>query len=224
VPPVSQYCERTAAGLWGEPFNVVSNLAFLVASGLLLWLVARRRPAAPFSVWLLPALLGVVGLCSLAFHTLATPPTEVLDSLSILVFVLVGLTVIMRWMWGVRWRWAWLAAPAFVAFAVAVDGPLFALGGQRYAVGGYLPALLGLIGVGVALRRRRELSRYGGWLLWAAAVLAVSLTARTVDRPLCAHFPTGTHFVWHCLNAIVLFVVGYAVLHRYQTRRPRSAR
>jgi hypothetical protein len=33
---MSPYCERTAAGLWGEPFNAVSNLAFLAASGLLL--------------------------------------------------------------------------------------------------------------------------------------------------------------------------------------------
>lgn len=37
---VGDYCERTASGLWGEPFNAVSNLAFLIASGMLLWLAA----------------------------------------------------------------------------------------------------------------------------------------------------------------------------------------
>jgi hypothetical protein len=216
LTPVSQYCERTVAGLWGEPVNAVSNVVFLLASAVLLWLVARR-PRPPVSVWLLPALLGIVGLCSLSFHTFATPFTEVLDSVSILVFVLCGLTVLLRWMWGVPWRWAWLSMPAFVVFAVAVDAPLFAIGGQRAALGGYLPALLCLVGVGLALRLRAHLARYGGWLLWAAAVFAVSLAARTADRPLCARFPTGTHFIWHCLNALVLFIVGYAVLRRYQS-------
>ena len=214
--PVGDYCERTASGLWGEPFNAVSNLAFLVASGVLLWLVARRRPAPPVRAWLLPALLGVVGLCSLSFHTLANRFTEALDSLSILAFVLVGLTLLLHDMWGVPWRWAWLSAPAFVAFAVAVDAPLIAGLGAGAALGGYLPALLGLVGVGVGLRLRRGVRRYGTWLLWAAGVFAVSLTARTLDRPLCTDVPTGTHFVWHILNAVVLFVVGYSVLDRYR--------
>jgi hypothetical protein len=46
----------------------------------------------------------------------------------------------------------------------------------------------------------------------------VSLTARTVDRPLCTDIPIGTHFVRHILNAVVLLVVGYAVLDRYLQR------
>jgi hypothetical protein len=52
----------------------------------------------------------------------------------------------------------------------------------------------------------------------AFVVFAVSLTARTVDRPLCTDIPIGTHFVWHILNAVVLLVVGYAVLDRYLQR------
>jgi hypothetical protein len=216
----SEYCERTGPGLWGEPFNAVSNVAFLVACAVLLWLVWRTRP--PVSVWLLPILLGVVGLCSLSFHTFATPFTEALDSLSILAYVLVGLTVILHWMWGVRWRLAWLATPAFVGFAAAVDAPLIGFAGPDAALGGYLPALLGLIGVGVALRFRADLARYGTWLLWDSVVLAVSLTARTVDRPLCTDIPTGTHFVWHCLNAVVLCVIGYAVWHRWSAVRARD--
>jgi hypothetical protein len=224
----SEYCERTRPGPWAEPFNAVSNVAFLIACAVLLWLVWRARPrsgpggAAPVSVWLLPALLGAVGLCSLSFHTLATAFTEALDSLSILAFVLVGLTVIVHWMWGVRWRLAWLAAPAFVGFAAAVDAPLIGFAGPNAALGGYLPALLGLIAVGVALRSRADLARYGTWLLWDSLVLAVSLTARTLDRPLCTEIPIGTHFVWHCLNAVVLFVLGYAVWHRWSTVRPRD--
>lgn len=208
------YCERTGPGLLGEPWNAVSNGAFLMASGLLVWLAYRRR--APLSGWLLPVLLGVVGLCSLSFHTLANPLTEGLDSLSILVFVLVGLVVVVRWMWGVRWRWAWLVAPAFAVFAVGFD---VALAFTPLALGGYLPALFALVGLGALLCWTPGLRTYGGWMLAAAGVFAVSLTARTVDRPLCTVVPIGTHWVWHCLNAVVLFLVSYAVLVRAQGRR-----
>ena len=35
-------------------------------------------------------------------------------------------------------------------------------------------------------------------------VLILSLTFRTLDEPLCGLVPTGTHFVWHILNAVML--------------------
>ena len=37
-----------------------------------------------------------------------------------------------------------------------------------------------------------------------AVVFAMSLTARALDRPLCAQFLIGTHWLWHLLNGIVL--------------------
>jgi hypothetical protein len=217
------YCERTGPGLWGEPLNAVSNVVFLVASGLLLWLVYRWRP--PFSARLLPVLLGVVGLCSLSFHTFANPFTTSLDSLSILLFVLVGLVVTVRWMWAVRWRWAWIFAPAFLVFAVGFDFATlpFAENAATTGLGGYLPVLFALVGLAALACWTPGLRTYGVWMFEAAGVFAVSLTARTVDRPLCTVVPTGTHWVWHCLNAVVLFLVSYAVLVRACDRAPRSA-
>jgi hypothetical protein len=41
----------------------------------------------------------------------------------------------------------------------------------------------------------------------AAAVFVISLAFRTVDRAVCGTFPLGTHFIWHLLNAVVLFVL-----------------
>jgi hypothetical protein len=38
---VDGYCERVAPGLWGEPLNAVSNIAFLVAA-VAVWLAARH--------------------------------------------------------------------------------------------------------------------------------------------------------------------------------------
>ena len=68
----------------------------------------------------------------------------------------------------------------------------------------------------IALRRGDEKlggSRSSGnALLQAAAVFFVSLMLRTVDLPLCGQFPLGTHFAWHLLNAVVLFIVARAMV------------
>ncbi|MBT6284482.1 MAG: hypothetical protein HOI96_04805, partial [Rhodospirillaceae bacterium] len=52
----------------------------------------------------------------------------------------------------------------------------------------------------------------GTALLMAAAIFAASLTFRTVDAPICAAVPIGTHFMWHLLNGCVLFIVVRALV------------
>jgi hypothetical protein len=210
---VREYCERLGPGLWAEPLNAVSNLAFLLASAVLLVRLARRPHRPPGAARALPVLLAVVGCCSLSFHTFATPPTAALDSLSILVYVLVAVVLLVRHGFAVRAGRAWLAAPAFLVLAVAIDGAL-ALAGRDVTLGGYLPAFLGLAGFAVALRSRL--------LGVAAGVFAVSLTARTVDMPVCAEVPIGTHWIWHCLNAVVLFLVAVHVERLADAARTRD--
>ena len=72
-------------------------------------------------------------------------------------------------------------------------------------------ALAALIVIGGFLDIRRN-HQAGRMLLAAAAVFAVSLTLRTLDEPVCASFPAGTHFLWHLLNATVLFMVTRALV------------
>ena len=110
---VDAYCERLGPALWAEPLNALTNLAFLIAALLLL------REQAPPSLRVLPILLALVGLASLSFHTLATSLTGALDSAFIAVFVLYYVVVLAHHYQGMRWSPAWLAVPAFIAFAVA---------------------------------------------------------------------------------------------------------
>jgi hypothetical protein len=214
---VDDYCERTGPGLWAEPLNAVSNVAFLIACGVLLWQLTRQRPPASPAAWTLAALIGVVGLCSLSFHTFATRFTGALDTLSIVVFILVALTLIAGRRYGWPWRRAWLVAPAYVVLAVAVNALLVSVGGVDTTLGGYLPALVVLIGLGLADRSRT--------LIIAGGVFVVSLTLRTLDGPLCSQVPIGTHFLWHLLNAVVLYLVATYVLglgRRVQTVPPAA--
>lgn len=73
MPVIFSYCERTGPGLWAEPLNAVSNLAFVVAAVVVLRRLRRiAAPAAPVSVVvLLVGLLPVIGVGSFIFHTVA---------------------------------------------------------------------------------------------------------------------------------------------------------
>jgi hypothetical protein len=37
-------------------------------------------------------------------------------------------------------------------------------------------------------------------------IFSLSLVLRTVDAAICPAFPLGTHFIWHLLNGLVLYL------------------
>ena len=196
---VDGYCERIGPGLWGEPLNSLSNLAFLVAAVLVWRLAAGDRVGR-----LLAGLIGLVFTAGTVFHLVATRWAAVADSVSILVFVLVYAVLFARVFY--NWRLAWLAAPAFLALTVVTA----LLGG-----GLYLSALIGL-GVFAALLAF-ERDAYWTHFAVAGAVFALSLSLRAVDRDVCDFVPAGTHFLWHLLNGLVLYLVSRTMLLK---RRP----
>jgi len=212
------YCDRVAADLGNNPITGLGSTAFLVAATVLIWMVAGQRPPVPPSVWLLPALAGVVGICGVAVHLFASPVTAALDSIAIHLFVVTAVVIVLRWMWAVPWRWAWLVAPGYAVFAIGLRS-------TAGASSGFLPALIGLVALGLALRVGGPdgAERFGAWLLGAGGLLAISMALHTVDGPLCRRLPIGAPFLSHCLNATVLFIVGYTVIRRWQTIGTRPA-
>ena len=67
-----------------------------------------------------------------------------------------------------------------------------------------LAALIVLVGLGLLHRQRREPEPY--ILLVAAAVFAFSLFFRSIDSAVCPELPLGTHFLWHLLNGVLLYL------------------
>lgn len=47
-------------------------------------------------------------------------------------------------------------------------------------------------------------------------MFACSLVLRALDEPVCAWFAAGTHFGWHLLNAVVLYLAGHALISRWR--------
>jgi hypothetical protein len=200
---LDEYCERLGPGLWAEPLNTVTNLSFLLAAWAV-WRLARdpgRRDGM-----LLAGLLAVVGAGSTLYHTFATPLTRALDLIPILIFQLVFLGLYARRVIGAG---PWVTAAGLIVFlSAALSGraaPEVLNGSLIYA-----PALLVLTAIGIyhLQRARRE----PALMLAAAGVFVVSVTARTLDNALCGAWPYGTHFVWHLLNGVLLYLVARAYL------------
>jgi hypothetical protein len=89
---------------------------------------------------------------------------------------------------------------------------------------GYVPALAVMAAVGAVLAFRCHPA--GLWLVTAAGVFAVSLTFRTYDRAWCSLVTIegraiGTHFLWHLLNAMTLFLLLMAAIRHGAYRKTR---
>lgn len=199
---VDIYCERLAPGLWDEPLNALSNAAFLIAAGLALSR-NRAQPGADVPVLLLTALVAIIGLGSFTFHTFAQAWALLADVIPIGTFIFAYLGFALRRYFRSGWCGTLAGVAAFMAFMFGLDliVPAHALHGGV----GYLPAVAALLGLGAALRALAHPAALA--LIGAGALLSVSLTLRTLDLPLCAVWPAGTHFAWHILNAAVLFVL-----------------
>lgn len=201
--PVDLYCERFDAGLFAEPLNALSNLAFIFAG---VWLLVRlprhfhapRKVPAPLEV--LAMLVILIGICSGAFHVFATQWAQVLDVSSIGLFIYFFVVCFAHYVLDVRWVLAWIAAPAFWAFGLFVQAP-FHPDGFNGSVG-YFPALAGiaLIGAGLAYQQRDGAAQFG----IAALVFTISIGLRSVDLAWCSGWVWGTHWAWHLLNGVTL--------------------
>jgi hypothetical protein len=199
--PVDLYCERLTPGLWAEPLNAASNLAFVVAGVWLFRHFSERPGATPLRG--LALLIVLIGLCSGAFHIFATRWASALDVGSIALFIYGFVVGFVHLVIGVRWALAWLAAPAFWAFGLLVQAP-FAPAAFNGSVP-YFPALAGiaLMGTGLAACQRPGAGLFG----LATLVFLVSIALRSVDLALCPNWPWGTHWAWHLLNGLTLTCV-----------------
>jgi hypothetical protein len=193
---IDAYCERLGPAYWAEPINALTNAAFLIAA-LVMWPRTAGMPLARA----LCVILGAIGIGSFLFHTHATVWSAMADVIPIGIFILTYLFATNRHILGWPLWAAALGTMAFIPYAAAVTPvfnalPFFTISSFYWSV----PLLIAAYAV--ALRNRHPATARG--LAIGAVILTVSLAFRTADEPLCLHVPTGTHFMWHILNGLML--------------------
>ena len=197
---VDLYCERLAPGIWAEPVNTTTNLAFFIAAWAT-WRMADRLRAFSAGIWLLSGLICAIGLGSSLFHLFATSWARILDMGSILLFQLVYVWLYCHWVVHIRFAWAGLILTAYTAsLHLGIQLPHRLSGSLIYA-----PTLVVLLALGVYHCRTHKSERF--LPIIAAAVFSLALIFRSIDEIICPYFPFGSHFLWHILAAIVLYVL-----------------
>ncbi len=193
---IDAYCERTDMTWWAEPWNAVSNLAFLVAA-IWMWRACSDAPGGR----VLAAILFVIGIGSFLWHTYAAAWAGAADVLPILIFILVYLYLVNRDIIGLGAWSAGLATALFLPYAAGVatvleTRPFFRISGLYWSV----PLLILVYALGIV----RAAPRTARGMIFGALILCLSITLRSLDETLCPQWPLGTHPAWHLLNAVML--------------------
>lgn len=200
------YCERLEPGLWSEPLNLFTNIAFFLA-GFFALSFAKSRGQISQDVRILVLLLFAIGLGSTMFHMLATKTAMKSDVIPILLY---QITFIVFYASNIMNKTVVQTCIIFVVFigaSAAFDQiPSDILNGSA----SYLPSLFFLSGF--SIWHKKNIHEEKQILEIAALTFVLSLTLRSLDMALCSTFPVGTHFLWHVLNGLVLYLTTRAYI------------
>ena len=230
------YCERGHdPAFWAEPFNASTNFGFILGGLIALWLLSRRpEEESKLFRYLLILNLLVIGAGSFLFHTYATRWASAADVIPIGVFMLAYLGYALHIFAGAPLL---LVVPLIAGFAylielamkvdcstLAASLPILQTTNCLNGSFGYLPALAAMLLLGAWLALRRHPA--APYVFGAGLIFIVSVGFRAADRIWCQAItlmdkPIGTHFLWHTLNSVVLFLLVLAAV-RYGGRRIAS--
>ena len=217
---IDLYCERTAIGLWNEPFNAVSNVVFVIVA-ILAWRKLDRRGYSDYWEKIVVILAGMIGIGSLLFHTFATNWSMQADIIPIWVFV-GSYTLLIIYRLSEHSAWKTLTTALVVATAMAIlramtsDSIGTSVNAEPIAFNGslqYIPALAALLLFSLVAHVTGHDVR--NHLLAASALFFVSLIFRSVDIAVCdATLGIGTHFLWHLLMGTVVGTLLLAIIEK----------
>lgn len=188
---------------------------------------AQRRNGEPlYAETGLAVLVAAIGIGSFLFHTFATRWAMMADVAPIGVFMVAYLAYALRVMLRLGWP---ATVTGLVVFLVAMrlmgevqcnrSGLLgiveVARGPCLNGTLGYLPAWLGMAGIGLVMWAQGNAA--ARLVLAAAVIFLASMAMRTIDLEICpltrlSGRALGTHFLWHLANAATLTLLLAAII------------
>ena len=205
---VSYYCERISGDFFGEPYNAITNIFFIVSAILIFKLY--RDYISSFSI-------SFIGLSSFAFHTYPNSITGLLDVIAIVVFMLIFIIKIYKQLLEFKFLYSMFIAILFVlvCFFSGLILQNTILGTSSF----YFPIILHLLFLINYFNKKKLAFNKLKYLYFSTILFSSSITLRIIDKKICSIFPIGTHFLWHIFNAIFLY---YLIKFLYLCRNRSS--
>ena len=207
------YCERTNFDVFGEPLNFITNFSFILVSVILF--LDKSVENKLFSI-----IIFFIGIGSLLFHSFVNKFTAFLDVLFIAMFIFyyllslydkLNITKVLTFI-----------LPVIFLIICYLFGNLFYksfIGTSAF----YLPIVIHLLILYFYLFIHKNIFKNYKFLLRITLIFALSIFLRSIDLHVCNILYTGTHFLWHMLNAIFLFYLVkfyYLIPHRTSPKKP----
>lgn len=214
-------CERTHEGLFAEPLNLLSNIGFFVV-GTMLYRYYHRHPDLRhrniLDIHALTFLVFAIGIGSTLFHSMPNQTTELFDIVPIVIFInLFFLSTIVR----IGRTNVFETIVCYIAFGGASHFFVTQFPNAMNDSIGYLSTMGALIMIAIHLHhKRRSSARH---FLLAAVIGVCSLFFRAIDNAVCDSLFTGTHFLWHSCNALLIYILMIQLI-RNVNRDARLAR
>lgn len=204
---LDHYCERINTEIWNEPFNIFTNVAFLFV-GYLLYQKAKssssKNQKPHPDIWILISCIFIIGIGSAIWHILAQYWALWFDRTPILAFIsLFIISCLVR-----IFELSLLKAIIFFLLFQVINTlvltalPPDTLNGSLF----YLPTGVLLFTITLILwLQNQPIVKY--YFLAGSITFVIAIVFRTIDLSVCNSFSIGTHFVWHILIAITIFML-----------------
>jgi len=209
----SIYCESFDNFLTNQPFNTLTNIAFIIA-GILLIKLYREKGIKSNSIITLITLVFLVGIGSTIWHFSETFVGKMLDVIPISLLIFAYLVLFLKKVAGKSTLFAVITLIIFIGinfFALQIfeKEPL-------KSSAGYFPAFLMLALMTFHTFRKKLM--IAKEMLLALLIFMFAIVFRSTDYLVCDAFSVGTHFIWHILvGFLVYFIVRALIKHEALT-------
>lgn len=215
MPPLNRYidlhCERTQPGLFEEPLNALSNLGFVIVA-ILLFRLVRAKDHQPFSTYFLIFMCGFIGIGSMVFHTTARMWAAMyMDVIPIAIFATTFIFLFAKHILRLNFLGTMLLV-ALLFFENAVFKSYVTRAPDGYV--SLIPTAFFLIFVCIYMFITKNTSRKN--FLIATIIAVVAIFFRATDIRFCETFPYGTHFLWHSLMSVFMYIVTREFIMRHR--------
>lgn len=196
---ISTHCEKPL-GFISEPVNTISNIAFFI-SAFFIYRMLNKNRSASLHIYRLLLLAILVGLGSTAYHGFNNPYTLILDQLPIYAFIIYSLYIFTSFVSkNLLLRFIIPISLVLVQILVLRNVPAFILDIPTVHITNLLFVTLLLTWF------YKRLGKITLKIIPPILIYTLAITVRGFDMPVCPLNNFGTHFLWHILTALTLYL------------------